>query len=111
LKPQAEGKQRRGRPPARVRYRPGRRGGPKHLGPIHGEIVLDFFAGTGTTGQAVLARNAAGADVRRFLPVEPPERLAPPVILADDTALATTDTGVRTRPRRADRRNSPGPEL
>ena len=32
-----------------------------------GDIVLDFFAGSGTTGQAVLALNAQDAGARRFI--------------------------------------------
>ncbi len=32
-----------------------------------GDIVLDFFAGSGTTGQAVLELNAEGGEQRRFI--------------------------------------------
>lgn len=36
-------------------------------------LVLDFFAGSGTTGHAVLAQNAADGGRRRFLLVQSPE--------------------------------------
>ncbi|WP_275450868.1 DNA methyltransferase, partial [Pseudomonas syringae] len=32
-----------------------------------GDIVLDFFAGSGTTAQAVLALNAEDGGARRFI--------------------------------------------
>lgn len=35
--------------------------------------VLDFFAGSGTTGEAVMAANAEGGSARRFLLVQLPE--------------------------------------
>ncbi len=40
-------------------------------------LVLDFFAGSGSTGQAVMAKNAADGGYRRFILVQLPERLAP----------------------------------
>lgn len=40
-------------------------------------IVLDFFAGSGTTGQAVLELNAADGGSRRFVLVQQPEALRP----------------------------------
>lgn len=40
-------------------------------------IVLDFFAGSGTTGHAVMARNAADGGRRRFILVQIPELLNP----------------------------------
>jgi adenine-specific DNA-methyltransferase len=39
------------------------------------DIVLDFFAGTGTTGHAVLAQNASDGRARRFILVQLPEPL------------------------------------
>ncbi len=39
------------------------------------DIVLDFFAGSGTTGQAVLAQNAKDGGNRRFVCVQLPEKL------------------------------------
>jgi adenine-specific DNA-methyltransferase len=47
----------------------------KHLvqiGSADGDIVADFFAGSGTTGEAVLASNVNG-ELRRFLLVNAPE--------------------------------------
>lgn len=38
-------------------------------------IVLDFFAGSGTTGHAVLAQNAADGGKRQYVLVQFPERL------------------------------------
>ena len=41
--------------------------------PANGDIVLDFFAGSGTTGQAVLEQNTADQGNRRFILVQLPE--------------------------------------
>lgn len=38
-------------------------------------IVLDFFAGSGTTGHAVMAQNAADGGARRYILVQLPEAL------------------------------------
>ncbi len=38
-------------------------------------LVLDFFAGSGTTGHAVMAQNAADGGTRRFILVQLPEPL------------------------------------
>lgn len=40
-------------------------------------IVLDFFAGSGTTGHAVMAQNAADSGSRRYILVQLPEPLDP----------------------------------
>ena len=40
-------------------------------------IVLDFFAGSGTTGHAVMAQNASDGGKRRFILVQLPEPLCP----------------------------------
>ncbi|CAN5430916.1 hypothetical protein BH09PSE5_BH09PSE5_14740 [soil metagenome] len=40
-----------------------------------GDIVMDFFAGSGTTGHAVLEQNAADGIGRRFVLVQIPEEL------------------------------------
>ena len=42
-----------------------------------GDIVLDFFAGSGTTGHATLCQNAADAKSRRYILVQLPEPLDP----------------------------------
>lgn len=41
------------------------------------DIILDFFAGSGTTGQAVMAQNASDGSDRRFILVQLPEPLDP----------------------------------
>ncbi|MBC7619019.1 MAG: site-specific DNA-methyltransferase [Candidatus Saccharibacteria bacterium] len=41
------------------------------------DIVIDFFAGSGTTGHAVMAQNAADGINRRFILVQLPEPLDP----------------------------------
>jgi adenine-specific DNA-methyltransferase len=41
------------------------------------EIVLDFFAGSGTTGHSVMAQNAADEGNRRYVLVQLPEPLDP----------------------------------
>ena len=43
----------------------------------HVDVVLDFFAGSGTTAHAVVARNAADGGNRRFVLVQLPEPLDP----------------------------------
>jgi adenine-specific DNA-methyltransferase len=40
-------------------------------------IVLDFFAGSGTTGHAVMAQNALDGGNRRFILIQLPEPLSP----------------------------------
>lgn len=45
--------------------------------PDRGDIVLDFFAGSGTTGHAVLQQNAEDGGDRRFLLIQVPEPLDP----------------------------------
>lgn len=47
------------------------------LGSLKESIVLDFFAGSGTTGHAVMAKNAADGGNRRYILVQLPEALAP----------------------------------
>ena len=44
---------------------------------IETDIILDFFAGSGTTGHAVLAQNAADGGNRRYILVQLPEPLDP----------------------------------
>lgn len=45
--------------------------------PSKDDIVLDFFAGSGTTGHAVMAQNAADGGNRRYILVQLPEPLDP----------------------------------
>jgi len=46
--------------------------------PAEGDLVLDFFAGSGVTGHAVLAQNAEDGGNRRFILVQLPEPLPKP---------------------------------
>lgn len=46
-------------------------------GVADGEIVLDFFAGSGTTGHAVMEKNASDARNARYILVQLPEPLDP----------------------------------
>jgi adenine-specific DNA-methyltransferase len=41
------------------------------------DVILDFFAGSGTTGHAVMAQNALDGGARRFVLVQLPEPLDP----------------------------------
>ncbi|ABK97872.1 site-specific DNA-methyltransferase [Pelobacter propionicus] len=45
--------------------------------PGNNEIVVDFFAGSGTTGHAVMAQNSADGGNRRYVLVQLPEPLDP----------------------------------
>ncbi len=45
------------------------------IGSGRDDIVLDFFAGSGTTGQAVMTQNVADSGNRRFIAVQLPEPL------------------------------------
>jgi adenine-specific DNA-methyltransferase len=45
--------------------------------PLDAPIALDFFAGSGTTGDAVMAQNAADRGNRRYILVQLPEPLDP----------------------------------
>jgi adenine-specific DNA-methyltransferase len=47
------------------------------IGASKDSLILDFFAGTGTTGHAVMAQNAADGGNRRFILVQLPEPLDP----------------------------------
>ena len=47
------------------------------LGSSEDSIVLDFFAGTGTTGHAVVAQNAIDGGSRRFILVQLPQKIDP----------------------------------
>jgi adenine-specific DNA-methyltransferase len=47
------------------------------VGANRDDIILDFFAGAGTTGHAVMAENAADGGTRRYILVQLPELLDP----------------------------------
>ena len=61
------------------------------------DLVLDFFAGSGTTGQAVLDQNAADGGKRRFILVQLPEP-------APDRPIATLSGVTKERLRRVSAR-------
>jgi len=73
--------------------------------PDSGDVVLDFFAGSGTTGDAVLRQNAEDGGNRRFILVQSPEptghhdfeRVTDITRARLDTALADVggDAGIR----------------
>ena len=67
-----------------------------------GHIVLDFFAGSGTTAQAVMEANAADGGDRRFICVQLPEPLSPPVEL-DSVTIANIAELAAERIRRSSR--------
>ena len=46
--------------------------------PENNDIVLDFFAGSGTTGQAVMEQNKADGGNRKFILMQIPETIAHP---------------------------------
>jgi Adenine specific DNA methylase Mod len=50
-----------------------------YLGTSGDDIILDFFAGSGTTGQAVVAQNAADGGNRKYILVQLPEPLDPSI--------------------------------
>ncbi|MEK6409604.1 MAG: site-specific DNA-methyltransferase [Acidobacteriota bacterium] len=47
------------------------------IGTASDDVVLDCFAGSGTTAHAVIAQNAADGGTRRYILVQLPERLDP----------------------------------
>ena len=53
--------------------------------PNNEDIVLDFFAGSGTTAHAVLDANATDGGNRRFICVQLQEPLEPPVAVGEQT--------------------------
>jgi adenine-specific DNA-methyltransferase len=64
--------------------------------PEEGAIVMDFFAGSGSTGHAVLAQNQEDGGNRRFVLVQLPEPLPTP-----ESKLKTIADITRTRVRNA----------
>jgi adenine-specific DNA-methyltransferase len=44
-----------------------------------GDITIDFFAGSGTTGHSIMERNVVDSDNRRYILVQLPEPLSPEV--------------------------------
>lgn len=56
------------------------------------DIVMDFFAGSATTGHAVMSLNASDGESRRYIMVQLPERIEPDIMV---------DPGARDIARRA----------
>ena len=69
--------------------------------PSDGDIVLDFFAGSCTTADAVLDLNREDGGNRRFICVQLPEPLEPPKKLEDGTILSSVADISKERIRRA----------
>ena len=57
--------------------------------PSDGDIVLDFFAGSCTTADALLGLNQEDGGNRRFICIQLPEPLEPPKKLEDGTVLSS----------------------
>ncbi len=68
------------------------------------DLILDFFAGSGTTGHAVMAQNAADGGNRRYICVQLPEPLDEPVTLDDGVVCETIFDLTRERLKRAGRK-------
>jgi adenine-specific DNA-methyltransferase len=64
-------------------------------------IVLDFFAGSGTTAHAVMELNQEDGGSRHFILVQLPELLDPSITLSDGTLLHSITDITRERVRRA----------
>ena len=72
--------------------------------PAEENLVLDFFAGSGTTGQAVWQQNQADGVDRRFILVQLPQMLGRPAILKDGVELSKISDMACERLRRADKK-------
>ncbi len=66
-----------------------------------GDILLDFFAGSGTSGHATMAQNAEDGGQRRYICVQLPEPLDEPVTLDDGIVCETIFDLTRERLKRA----------
>lgn len=74
---------------------------------VDGHIVLDFFAGSGTTGQAVMEVNDADDGDRRFILIQAPEA-SKPGSEAAKAGLTTISKVTAERVRRAAKKLKPG---
>jgi adenine-specific DNA-methyltransferase len=70
-------------------------------------IVLDFFAGSGSSGHAVMAQNAADSGNRRYILVQLPEPLDPKTRTRRQPPLSATRSASRARLRRSPRTPAP----
>ncbi|MDQ3539235.1 MAG: hypothetical protein M3440_00975, partial [Chloroflexota bacterium] len=73
------------------------------LGSKSDDLVIDFFAGSGTTGHAVMKQNVEDGGNRKYILVQLPETIEPPKVLDDGTRLATIADITRERVRRVGR--------
>ena len=64
-------------------------------------VILDFFAGSGSTAQAVFERNATDNGRRRYVLVQLPETIDPAKVLEDGTKINSIAQASRERVRRA----------
>lgn len=65
------------------------------------DLVLDFFSGSGTTGDAVMTENAGDGGNRRFICVQLPWKLETPAQLSDGSSIETLSGITKERLRRA----------
>ena len=72
--------------------------------PTEGDIILDFFAGSCTTADALLSLNQEDGGNRKFICIQLPEPLSPPKKLRDGTLLSTVADIGSERIRRVIRR-------
>ncbi len=69
---------------------------------VHGhDVVLDFFSGSGTTGDAVMAQNGEDGGNRRYVCVQLPWKLETPALLAGGLVIDTLSGITKERLRRA----------
>jgi adenine-specific DNA-methyltransferase len=66
-----------------------------------GNVVLDFFSGSGTTGDAVMTQNSTDGGDRRYICVQLPTPLAPPARLTGGTTINALSDITKERLRRA----------
>lgn len=69
--------------------------------PSQGEIVIDFFAGSGTTGDSVMLQNGEDGGNRRFICVQLPWKLDVPAQLPEGVVIDTLSGITKERLRRA----------
>jgi adenine-specific DNA-methyltransferase len=68
--------------------------------PHDNDIIMDFFAGSGTTAQAVLEMNHNDGGNRQFIMVQLPEPVIKPLVLKDNHVLNTISDIGRERIKR-----------
>lgn len=68
------------------------------------DIVLDFFAGSGSTGDAVMSHNSVDSGNRRFICVQLPWKLESPAKLASSPPIVSLSDITKERLRRASKK-------